>query len=363
MIIIVKQVRPHAFWFVSLQSLVSCCLTLINGVFGGTHAGGLTRSLFAHMLTAVSSIALLMSFGAIARSVNPFRNRARDSWKLHALLFSVCVAAYSKLLAFVLALRPVEFSAAYDETVTYLAIVVVIACVALCAAIILAFLFALGVHLLAFALLKKLGCTTAAVKALIAKLRRSLAPPLKDPDAGGNNAIELAPIEGGDAHRDAGLHAVDQLNPLRHDIGNIDALLGDDDDPFAARDAEGFTFTAPNSRSGGGGSDRSQRAAVIDSLFEDDATGAGGAAAAVDRLAMTANPLGSGGGADNMDSVDEDDAAPVLGEDRLATTPNPLAAAAAAAAGGGGNSVDYQYTEFDYIVCSRTGWRIPTTSM
>jgi hypothetical protein len=64
-----------------------------------------------------------------------------------------------------------------------------------------------------------------------------------------------------------------------------------------------------------------------------------------------------------MDAVDEDDAAPVLGEDRLAMTPNPLAAAAAAAAGGGGNSVDYQYTEFDYIVCSRTGWRIPTTSM
>ena len=362
MIIIVNQVRPHAFWFVSLQSLVSCCLTLINGVFGGTHAGGLTRSLFAHMLTAVSSIALLMSFGAIARSVNPFRNRARDSWKLHALLFSVCVAAYSKLLAFVLALRPVGSSTAYDETVKYLAIVVVIACVALCAAIILAFLFALGVHLLAFALLKKLGCTTAAVKALIANLRRSLAPPLKDPDAGGNNAIELAPIEGGDVHRDAGLHAVDQLNPLRHDIGNIDALLGDDD-PFAARNAESFTFTAPNSRSGGGGSDRSQRAAAIDSLFEDDATGAGGAAASVDRLAITANSLGSGGGADNMDSVEEDDAAPVLGEDHLATTPDSLAAAAAAAAGGAGNDVDYQYTEFDYIVCSRTGWRLPTTSM
>ena len=299
--VIDAESRPHLFWFQSLQSLVSCCLVLIAGVFGGTHAAGLKRSKFAQILTSASSIVLLMSYGAIARSVKPFRNRARDSWKLHALLFTVCVAAFSKLLALALALRTAATSAAYDEFVIYLALALVVVCVALCATIIISYLRALGVHLLAFALFKKSGCT-AVVMALVAKLQRP-PPSRNDGQGAGNNAIELAHMEGGDVLREQ--RAVEQLNPFIQEVGNIDLLFGDDD-PFAAGNAAGRIAMASNPLADGSSGQADARGAVpggsLATTVNPFAGGSSDQAAtrgeAVDCLATTVNPFagGSSGG-------------------------------------------------------------------
>ena len=138
------DVKPHVYWFALLQSAVNSAMSVVVGVFGGTHAAGLTRSVAAHFLAAALSIALLAGCAAVAIAVRPHRNRARDAWKFWALLGSVVVASLSQLLSFTLALRTGNDSDSFKGFCAALAFVVVISCACLFVALFVAYARALG---------------------------------------------------------------------------------------------------------------------------------------------------------------------------------------------------------------------------
>jgi len=138
------DLKPYAYWFGSLQVAVSSLLSVTVGIFGGSHAAGLVRSKTAHFFAGAFSITLLVAFATIAISVQPFRSRSRDSWKLYGLVGSVSVASLSEVLAFMLSLRTDE-SEVYSEICMLFGGVVVLSCVLLFVMLISAYLVAIHV--------------------------------------------------------------------------------------------------------------------------------------------------------------------------------------------------------------------------
>ena len=215
------DVQPHAFWFAPLQCAVSALLGLIVGLFGGTHAAGIERSKAAQFFASAFSIVLLIAFATLAVIVRPFRQRARDSWKIYGLVGSVIVASLSEALAFALSLRTGTESDAYGDFCTLFGGLVVLCCVMLFTLLGVAYLVAMNVPLICCELVKYLYSITVVplVTECSNRCRRCRSERSMAKEKKTHGAVELGTL-GKTVHGDVlGRHsvtAVEQVNPMLH---------------------------------------------------------------------------------------------------------------------------------------------------